>query len=109
MGPAGAMVPAGPFHARSRFIFFMKPNGTIIVSDMKAAAFAVDRVRILRRMASYRLYGLDGVSKVASGEWVEAGSDQEAIEAARKMFDDGHCEIWQGSRLVARLERRDSR
>lgn len=103
------MVPAGPFHARSRFIFFMKPNGTIIVSDMKAAAFAVDRVRILRRMASYRLYGLDGVSKVASGEWVEAGTDQEAIEAARKMFDDGHCEIWQGSRLVARLERRDSR
>jgi hypothetical protein len=55
-------------------------------------------------MASYRLYGLDGVSKVASGEWIEAEGDQQAIEAARNRFDGGHCEIWQGPRLVARLQ-----
>jgi hypothetical protein len=58
-------------------------------------------------MASYRLYGLDGVSRVASGEWIDAGDDQQAIEAARERFGDGHCEVWQGPRLVARLERRD--
>jgi len=55
-------------------------------------------------MASYRLYGLDGVSKVASGEWIEAEGDQQAIEVARNRFDGGHCEIWQGPRLVARLQ-----
>lgn len=58
-------------------------------------------------MASYRLYGLDGVSMVASGEWIEAGDDQEAIEAARKRFDGGDCELWQGQRLVARLNRKE--
>lgn len=56
-------------------------------------------------MASYRLYGLDGVSKVASGEWIEADDDRQAIEAARKILDGGHCELWQGRRLVARLKR----
>jgi hypothetical protein len=56
-------------------------------------------------VASYRLYGLDGASKVACGEWIEAGDDREAIEAARKRFEGGRCELWQGPRLVARLER----
>jgi hypothetical protein len=54
---------------------------------------------------SYRLYSLDGVNKVASGEWIEAESDQDAIEAAKAKFADGHCEIWEGPRFVARLER----
>ena len=103
MGPAGASVPAGPC------FFFMQPKRPIIVSDMKMAVFAATRVRNLRRMASYRLYALDGVSRVASGEWIEAGDDQQAIEAARKRFGDGHCEIWQGPRLVARLERVDGK
>ena len=55
-------------------------------------------------MASYRLYGLDGVRKVASGEWIEADDDHAAIAAAKERFD-GHCEVWQGPRLVARVER----
>jgi hypothetical protein len=56
-------------------------------------------------VASYRLYGLDGVSKVASAEWIEADDDHAAIEAAQERFDGRACEIWQGPRLVARLER----
>lgn len=52
-------------------------------------------------MASYRLYGLDGVSKVASGEWIEADSDEAAIEAATQMMDGHDCELWQGNRRVA--------
>lgn len=55
-------------------------------------------------MSSYRLYGLDGVRKVASAEWIEADDDQAAIEAAKARFDGGDCEIWQGRRLVARFE-----
>ena len=83
----------------------MKPKAEIIVSDLKTAAPAVAGFEGLERVASYRLYGLDGVSKVASGEWIEADDDHEAIEAARKRLDGGRCEVWQGRRLVARLDR----
>lgn len=55
-------------------------------------------------MSSYRLYGLDGVNRVASGEWIEADDDGSAIEAAKKRFDGGLCEVWQGSRLVGRFD-----
>jgi len=54
-------------------------------------------------VASYRLYGLDGVSRVASAEWIEADDDGAAVAAARKRYGDGKCEVWQGPRLVARL------
>jgi hypothetical protein len=83
----------------------MKPNAPTIVSDVKTAVLAVEGFEGFERVASYRLYGLDGVSKVASGEWIEADDDREAIEAARKRFDGGRCELWQGPRLVARLKR----
>ena len=57
-------------------------------------------------MTGYRLYGLDGVDKVASGEWIEAEDDDTAIEAAKDRMDGHDCELWQGRRLVARLPRR---
>ena len=56
-------------------------------------------------MASYRLYGLDGVRKVASGEWIEADDDASAIEAAKTMMDGHECELWQGKRMIARIPR----
>ena len=56
-------------------------------------------------MAGYRLYGLDGVDKVASGEWFEADDDDDAIMAAKQKMDGHDCELWQGRRLVARLPR----
>ena len=91
----------------------MKPDATSVVTNPKAA------VRLLRypgcreleqgfqRVASYRLYGLDGVRKVASGEWIEADDDRAAVAAAKERFGYGRCEIWQGPRLVARLDSRD--
>jgi hypothetical protein len=57
----------------------------------------------------YRLYGLDGANKVASGEWFEADDDQAAIEVATKMMDGHDCELWQGSRLVGRIPHRAKR
>ena len=57
-------------------------------------------------MAGYRLYCLDGVNKVASADWVEADDDEAAIEIAKEMHDGYECELWQGSRLVARLDLR---
>jgi len=60
-------------------------------------------------LAGYRLYGLDGVDKVASGEWIEADDDETAIEVAKERFDGTPHEIWQGRRLVARTESRARR
>ena len=57
----------------------------------------------LVRVADYRLYGLDGVNKVASGEWFEAEDDLKAIEVAKKMMDGHDCELWQGRRFVTRI------
>jgi hypothetical protein len=55
------------------------------------------------RVAGYRLYGLDPVNKVASGEWFEADDDETAIAAAKEMMDGVDCELWQGTRRVARI------
>jgi hypothetical protein len=85
-------------------LFFVKPNRPIIVSDVKTAAPAVDGFEGFEQVASYRLYGLDGVRKVASGEWIDADDDRAAIEAAKMRFERGDCEVWQGRRLVARLD-----
>lgn len=60
-------------------------------------------------MAGYRLYCLDGVNKVASADWIEADDDDGAIEAARNMMNGYECEVWQGPRLVARLNFRAGR
>jgi hypothetical protein len=60
-------------------------------------------------VTDYRLYGLDGVNKVASGEWIDAEDDDKAIEIARNRMDGHDCELWQGRRLVARLEHRRRR
>ena len=57
-------------------------------------------------MAGYRLYGLDGVNKVSSGDWIDADDDQAAIEAAKERYDGHECELWQGRRLVVRLDLR---
>jgi hypothetical protein len=57
-------------------------------------------------VAEYRLYGLDGVNKVSSGEWFDAEDDQTAIEVAKRMMDGHDCELWKGKRFVARIPRR---
>lgn len=54
-------------------------------------------------MTGYRLYGLDGVSRVSSGEWFEAEDDETAIEVAKTRMDGHDCELWQGKRLIARI------
>ena len=55
-------------------------------------------------MAAYRVYCLDGAGKVWAAEWIEADSDSAAIECARQFEDAVRCEVWQGQRLVARLD-----
>ena len=57
-------------------------------------------------VADYRLYCLDGANKVASAEWIEADDDYAAIKVAKEMHDGRECEVWQGRRLIARLDLR---
>jgi hypothetical protein len=81
----------------------LKPNPLTVVSAAKAASAA--RILKVRNVATYRLYCLDGMSMVASGEWIEAEDDQRAIELAQTMADGMPCELWQGRRLVTRILR----
>jgi hypothetical protein len=53
------------------------------------------------KVVDYRL--LDGVRRIASAEWFDADDDDKAIEVAKSMMDGHDCELWQGSRLVARI------
>jgi hypothetical protein len=43
---------------------------------------------------------------VSSAEWIEADDDAAAIEVAKTTHDGYECELWQGKRLVARLDLR---
>ena len=82
----------------------MKPNPASLVTEFKRRN--CDTNSGLRKLADYRLYCLDGANKVASAEWVEADDDEAAIEVAKQMHEGQHCELWQGRRLVARLDLR---
>ena len=55
-------------------------------------------------MPAYRVYCLDGAGKVWAAEWIEAEDDAAAIEAARKFDKAVRCEVWQGQKLIGRVE-----
>jgi hypothetical protein len=55
-------------------------------------------------VAAYRLYHIDGAGSFAAAEWVEAEDDAAAVRAAHAMKKSVACELWQGSRLIARIE-----
>lgn len=57
-------------------------------------------------MGHYRVYCLDGAGKVASAEWIEASDDEAAIEDVRQTHEGEKCELWEGRRLIARLDLR---
>lgn len=57
-------------------------------------------------MANYRIYCLDGANKVASAGWVEADDDAAAIDRVHELHDGYKCEVWDGKRLVARIDLR---
>ena len=56
-----------------------------------------------KRLPSYRLYRLDHAGKIATGEWIEATHDEDAIRLAHDRASEGKHELWDGRRLVARI------
>jgi hypothetical protein len=55
-------------------------------------------------MPAYRMYCLDGAGKVWAAEWIEADDDAAALEIAREFKDAVRCEVWQGQRLLGRVQ-----
>ena len=55
-------------------------------------------------MPAYRIYCLDGAGKVWAAEWIEAENDSAAVEAAGQYKKAVRCEVWQGQRLVGRVD-----
>jgi hypothetical protein len=57
-------------------------------------------------MPVYRVYCLDGAGKVWAAEWMEAEDDSKALESASQFESAVRCEVWQGQRLVGRVDLR---
>ncbi len=56
-------------------------------------------------MADYRLYRLDGADQIAgAAEPIVADDDETAVAMARAARSRSPLELWQGRRLVARID-----
>ena len=55
-------------------------------------------------MGHYRVYCLDGGDKIDSAEWIDAADDAAAVREVKKRFPKHSCELWDGARLVGRVE-----
>jgi hypothetical protein len=52
---------------------------------------------------NYRYYCLDHAGQLRNIEWIDAEDDAQAIDHIQAMHPADTCEIWQGSRLVAKV------
>jgi hypothetical protein len=59
-------------------------------------------------MLDYRLYCFDGGNHVWAAEWLTAADDAEAVQTARQMNLGTKCEVWEGQRLVASIDRKST-
>ena len=51
---------------------------------------------------------MDGTGKIDLAEWIHASSDDVAIQQAKALKNGAlKCEVWQGHRLVAKLDSQD--
>ena len=51
----------------------------------------------------YRYYRLGGDGRIRLAEWISAVNDEQAVEQILAAYPDAKCEVWNGSRLVAKL------
>ncbi len=54
---------------------------------------------------SYRVYCFDIDRRAVSADFVKAASDQEAVSKIEAAGFGSKCEIWDGKRLVAQLDK----
>ena len=53
---------------------------------------------------NYRYYRLDATGHLHCADWFSAENDEHAIERIHIAHPNAKCEIWEGKRLVAKLE-----
>jgi len=56
-------------------------------------------------LKTYRIYCYDAAHKELTADFIEAANDADAIAQAQAIGFGSKCEIWDGRRLVAQLER----
>ena len=54
-------------------------------------------------MTEYRVYCVTVTGKAGRGDFIEAETDQEAVEAVRRLHPHSNCELWDDDRLVAKV------
>ena len=57
-------------------------------------------------LKTYRVICFDAALKIVSADFLKAVNDEEAIAIAEAAGFGTKCEIWEGHRLVARLQER---
>lgn len=55
-------------------------------------------------LQDYRYYRLDGAGHLHRAVSFKADSDGQAVALIEQKHPDGTCEIWQGRRLIAKIE-----
>ncbi len=57
-------------------------------------------------MTTYRAYRVDDRNHIRSAEWLEAPSDEAAVEQAEELCEEGlpTIEVWQAARLVDQID-----
>ena len=79
---------------------------SMAVTERDRRAPAVSRIFALSTTPkSYRIYIYDRHKNDLSYDWLKADSDDAAIAAASAGGFGARCEIWDGRRLVAELDR----
>lgn len=60
-------------------------------------------------MATYRAYRVDRTHHIQSAEWIDAPSDEKAVDRAEELCGQGAplIEVWQASRLVDEIDCED--
>ena len=53
---------------------------------------------------TYRVYCFDGAHNIVTADLIEAVDDHDAIAKAKVAGFGSKCEIWEATRLVAKLE-----
>jgi hypothetical protein len=68
---------------------------------------SLDRSRVVMveeaAMPTYRAYLIDSNNRVVSFKPVEAGDDDEALQAAQQFVDGRDIEVWHLDRMIGRI------
>jgi hypothetical protein len=57
-------------------------------------------------MTTYRAYRVDDRHRILNGTWLEAPSDEAAVDQAEELCEEGAptIELWQATRLVEEID-----